>query len=65
MEIEAVLVALDVGTSKVVVLVGEVASDGSLDIIGKGTLPTSGVRKGLVNDIEQTVASIHQAVVAG
>jgi cell division protein FtsA len=63
LEIEAVLAALDVGTSKVVVLVGEVASDGSLDIIGKGTLPASGVRKGLVNDIEQTVGSIHQAVV--
>ena len=62
LEIEAVLVALDVGTSKVVVLVGEVANDGSLDIIGKGTLPTSGVRKGLVNNIEQTVGSIHQAV---
>jgi cell division protein FtsA len=62
LEIEAVLVALDVGTSKVVVLVGEVASDGSLDIIGKGTLPTSGVRKGLVNNIDQTVGSIHQAV---
>ena len=63
MEIEAVLVALDVGTSKVVVLVGEVANDGSLDIIGKGTLPSAGVRKGLVNNIEQTVSSIHQAVV--
>jgi len=62
LEIEAVLVALDVGTSKVVVLVGEVANDGSLDIIGKGTSPTTGVRKGLVNNIEQTVASIHQAV---
>jgi cell division protein FtsA len=62
LEIEAVLVALDVGTSKVVVLVGEVANDGSLDIIGKGTLPTSGVRKGLVNNIDQTVGSIHQAV---
>jgi cell division protein FtsA len=62
LEIEAVLVALDVGTSKVVVLVGEVADDGSLDIIGKGTAPTSGVRKGLVNNIDQTVASIHQAV---
>ena len=62
MEIEAVLVALDVGTSKVVVLVGEVAHDGSLDIIGKGTTSTQGVRKGLVNNIEQTVASIHKAV---
>ncbi len=62
MEIEAVLVALDVGTSKVVVLVGEVTRDGALDIIGKGILPSSGVRKGLVNNIDQTVASIRQAI---
>jgi cell division protein FtsA len=63
LEIEAVRVALDVGTSKIVVLVGEVGSDGSLDIIGKGVVSSSGVRKGLVNNIEQTVASIHQAIV--
>jgi cell division protein FtsA len=62
LEIEAVLVALDVGTSKVVVLVGEVTRDGALDIIGKGILPSSGVRKGLVNNIDQTVASIRQAI---
>ena len=62
MEIEAILVALDVGTSKVVVLVGEVTNDGTLDIIGKGTMPTTGVKKGLVNNIDQTVSSIHGAI---
>lgn len=62
LEIEAILVALDVGTSKVVVLVGEVTNDGALDIIGKGTLPTTGVKKGLVNNIDQTVGSIRQAI---
>ena len=62
MEIEAVLVAIDVGTSKVVVLVGEVTNEGSLDIIGKGTLPSVGVKKGLVNNIDQTVTSIQRAV---
>lgn len=62
MEYEAILVALDVGTSKVVVLVGEVTNDGALDIIGKGTMPTTGVRKGLVNNIDQTVTSIHGAI---
>ena len=62
MEIEAILVALDVGTSKVVVLVGEVTNDGTLDIIGKGSLPTTGVKKGLVNNIDQTVTSIHGAI---
>jgi len=62
LEIEAILVALDVGTSKVVVLVGEVTNDGALDIIGKGSLPTTGVKKGLVNNIDQTVTSIHGAI---
>ena len=62
MEYEAILVALDVGTSKVVVLVGEVTNDGALDIIGKGTMPTTGVKKGLVNNIDQTVSSIHGAI---
>ncbi len=52
LELEAILVARDVGTSKVVVLVGEVANDGTLDIIGKGMVPTTGVKKGLVNNIE-------------
>lgn len=62
LEYEAILVALDVGTSKIVVLVGEVTNDGALDIIGKGTMPTTGVKKGLVNNIDQTVSSIHGAI---
>jgi len=62
LEYEAILVALDVGTSKVVVLVGEVTNDGALDIIGKGMMPTTGVKKGLVNNIDQTVSSIHGAI---
>ena len=61
-EIEAVLVALDVGTSKVVALVGEVTREGAISIIGKGVVPASGLKKGVVNNIEQTVASIRQAV---
>ncbi len=63
-EIEAVLVALDVGTSKVVALVGEVTREGAISIIGKGVVPASGLKKGVVNNIEQTVASIRQAVEA-
>ena len=63
-EIEAVLVALDVGTSKVVALVGEVTRDGSINIIGKGIVPSNGLRKGVVINIEQTVTSIKAAVAA-
>jgi cell division protein FtsA len=64
LELEAILVGLDIGTSKAVVLVGEVTSEGALDIIGKGTVPTTGVKKGLVNNMDQTVDSIHKAIVA-
>ncbi len=61
MEREAILVALDVGTSKIVALIGEVTSDGSVTIIGKGGLPSSGLKKGVVINIEQTVSSIRAA----
>jgi cell division protein FtsA len=63
-QIEAVLVAIDVGTSKVVALVGEVGRDGVVNVIGKGVVPASGMKKGVVINIEQTVGSIHAAVEA-
>ena len=62
MEREAVLVGVDVGTSKVCALIGEVARDGSLTIVGKGVVPASGLKKGVVVNIEQTVRSISGAV---
>ena len=62
MEREAVLVAIDVGTSKVVVLIGEVGRDGSLTIIGKGAPVSSGIKKGAVINIDQVVSSISAAV---
>jgi len=61
-EREAVLVGIDVGTTKVVALIGEVGRDGGLTIIGKGTVPASGLRKGVVVNIDQTVHSITAAV---
>jgi cell division protein FtsA len=61
-EREAVLVGIDVGTSKVAVLIGEVRRDGALTIMGKGTVPSTGLKKGQVVNIDQTVHSIRQAV---
>ncbi len=62
---EATVVALDVGTSKVVALVGEVdRADGSVRIVGKGVAPTTGLKKGQVINIDQTVTSIRSAVAA-
>ena len=45
MEREAVLVGIDVGTSKVCALIGEVSRDGRLTIMGHGTVPASGLKK--------------------
>ncbi|HEX7497760.1 MAG TPA: cell division protein FtsA [Candidatus Limnocylindrales bacterium] len=62
MEREAVLVGIDVGTSKICALIGEVARDGSLTIVGKGSVPASGLKKAVVVNIDQTVRSITGAV---
>ncbi|HET7029359.1 MAG TPA: cell division protein FtsA [Candidatus Limnocylindrales bacterium] len=59
---EGVLVGIDVGTSKVCALIGEVGRDGRLTIIGHGTVPSSGLKKGAVVNIDQTVRSIRDAV---
>jgi len=60
-EREAILVALDVGTSKVVALIGEVSNDGAVTVIGKGAEASSGLKKGVVINIDQTVGSIRAA----
>jgi cell division protein FtsA len=57
-----VIVGLDIGTSKVVALVGEVTTDGSIDVIGLGSQPSRGLKKGVVVNIESTVQSIQRAV---
>lgn len=56
------LVALDIGTSKVVVLVGEVTADKEIQVIGIGSHPSKGLKKGVVVNIEATVQSIQRAV---
>lgn len=59
---ESILVGLDIGTTKVSAVVGEVKDDKSIDIIGIGTSPSRGLRKGSVVNIESTVESIKRAV---
>lgn len=56
------LVALDIGTSKVVCLVAEVMPDSELEIIGIGSHPSRGLKRGVVVNIESTVSSIQRAV---
>lgn len=57
------IVGLDIGTSKVVAIVGEVSSDGDeVEIIGIGQHPSRGLKKGVVVNIDSTVHSIQRAV---
>src|SRR5215213_2759120 len=56
------IVGLDIGTSKVVALVGEVAADGQIEVLGVGSHPSRGLKKGVVVNIESTVQSIQRAV---
>ena len=56
------IVGLDIGTSKVVALVGEVGEDGTIEIVGIGTHPSRGLKKGVVVNIESTVQSIQRAI---
>lgn len=55
------IVGLDIGTTKICAVVGEVSSSG-IDIVGIGTHPSVGLRKGVVVNIESTVNSIKKAV---
>ncbi len=56
------IVGLDIGTSKVVAVVGQLKADGNLEVVGIGSCPSRGLKKGVVVDIESTVHSIQRAV---
>ncbi len=56
------VVGLDIGTSKVVAIVGEITKDGQIEIIGLGSHPSRGLKKGVVVNIESTVQSIQRAI---
>ena len=57
------IVGLDIGTTKICCIVGEVSGESnSIDIIGIGTAPSTGLRKGVVINIDSTVESITKAV---
>jgi len=59
---ERVIVGIDVGTTKICVLVGELDRDGKMNIVGVGTCPSQGLRRGVVVNIEETVTSIAAAL---
>ena len=56
-----IYVSLDIGTSNVKVIIGEMVND-SLNIIGVGNVESNGLKKGSIVDIDETVQSIRKAI---
>jgi cell division protein FtsA len=59
---ERIIVGIDVGTTKVCVLIGELDRNGKLNILGAGLYPSRGLRRGMVIDMGETVESISSAL---
>jgi len=59
---EKYIVGLDVGTSKICVVVGEIKQEGTLDVIGIGTAPSQGLKKGVVVSLDKTIEGIKKAI---
>ena len=59
---EKCVTAIDIGTTKICVLVGQQLGDGSFDIVGVGRAPSEGLKKGVVVDIAKTVKSLRAAI---
>lgn len=62
MENERIAVGLDIGTTKIVAMVGKLNEYGKLEVLGIGKAKSLGVHRGVVNNITQTIQSIQQAV---
>src|SRR5262245_36920901 len=57
------MIGLEIGTSKMCVVVGESRPDGTVKILGVGQTPSRGVRKGEIVDFETAMKCVHEAVV--
>ena len=62
MEKENIAVGLDIGTTKIVAMIGKKNEYGKLEILGVGKSKSLGVARGVVNNITQTIQSIQHAV---
>jgi cell division protein FtsA len=60
--VSEIVVGIDIGTSKVCTVIGRVARDGQVEILGKGMETCTGVKKGIIVDIESTARSIRNSV---
>ena len=59
---ENIVAALDIGTTKIVCLVGEMDDEERIYVIGHGQSPAEGLRRGIVVDMEKTVTSVRKAI---
>lgn len=59
---KSLIVGLDIGTSKIVALVGEYSDGNPIEVIGIGSHESRGLKRGVVVDIESTVSSIQRAI---
>ncbi|GAB6035359.1 cell division protein FtsA [Galenea microaerophila] len=57
-----IIVGLDIGTSKIAAIIGKLKGNGEIEIIGMGTHPSRGLKKGVVVNIDATVESIQHAI---
>src|SRR5699024_2484064 len=62
MEDKGIAVGLDIGTTKIVAMIGRANEYGKLEILGVGRSKSLGVHRGVVNNITQTIKSIQKAV---
>src|SRR5918911_2216442 len=62
MAAERVIVGVDVGTTKICALIGELDEENRLNVVGIGVTPAKGLRKGVVVDIDEAAASIRAAI---
>lgn len=62
MERDEMVVGLDIGTGKVCTVVGELGEDNQIEIIGIGTSPSLGVKKGVIIDLDQAIQSVKQSI---
>jgi cell division protein FtsA len=64
MKDNTIIVGLDIGTTKITTVIGEVASGGGIDIIGEGSVPSEGMKRGSVVNLERATQAIKQSVLA-
>jgi len=59
---DGLVVGLDVGTTKTAVVVGEASENNEIYILGSGIAPSSGIKKGMIINIEETIKTIETVV---